>query len=129
MNTKYLMIGSALFLGFLGVATSFFPEEIAGKIGLSGAFPTAALLQLIGALYLGFGIMNWMAKTVLIGGIYARPLAMGNFMHFLVGGLALAKVASTHSGTIYIWIAALLYAVFALAFGMVAFGTPYKKAQ
>lgn len=127
MNTRYLMIASVIFLGGLGIAASFFPKEISGYMGLSAAFPAIILLQLTGALYLGFGIMNWMAKTVLIGGIYARPLAMGNFMHFVVGCLALIKVALNNSGSLYIWIAAVLYFLFAVSFGIVAFTAPAKK--
>ena len=33
-----------------------------------------------------------MAKESLIGGIYNRPIAIGNFMHFAVGAMALIKI-------------------------------------
>ena len=129
MNTKYLMITSTIFMGVLGIAASFFPKEIVGYMGLSAAFPATILLQLTGALYLGFGMMNWMAKAVLISGIYARPLAMGNFMHFLVGGLALVKVVFNNSGSFYTWIAAMFYFVFAVSFSIIAFTAPAKKGN
>lgn len=127
MNTKYLMIVSAAVMGVFGIALSFFPIEILNYLGTSSDFPYTILMQLTGALFLGFAMMNWMAKAVLIGGIYARPLAMGNFMHFVVGCLALVKVAINNSGSLYTWIAATLYFVFAVSFGIVAFTAPVKK--
>lgn len=121
------MIASALFLVSFGIAASFFPEEISGAMGITAAFPATILLQLAGALYLGFGMMNWMAKSILIGGIYARPLAMGNFMHFVVGCLALIKVSLHNSGSYYSWMATIFYLLFAVSFGIVAFTAPVKK--
>lgn len=127
MNTKYLMIASVFVMGVVGIALSFFPLEILNYLGASSDFHFTILTQITGALFLGFAMMNWMAKTVLIGGIYARPLAMGNFMHFVVGGLALVKAALNNSGSFYIWIAAIFYIVFAVSFGLVAFTAPAKK--
>ncbi|MEP7232426.1 MAG: hypothetical protein ABI691_19345 [Ginsengibacter sp.] len=127
MNTKYLMIASAATMGLVGIALSFFPLEILNHVAGSSGLHYTILLQITGALFLGFAMMNWMAKTVLIGGIYARPLAMGNFMHFVVGCLALIKVALNNSGSLYIWIVTMLYFVFAALFGKVAFTAPAKQ--
>ncbi len=127
MNTKYLMIASAATMGVVGVALSFFPLEILNYVETPSGLDYTILLQITGALFLGFAMMNWMAKTVLVGGIYARPLAMGNFMHFVVGFLALIKVAINHSTSLYFWIATMLYFVFAVLFGIVAFTAPAKK--
>lgn len=127
MNTKYLMIASAATMGMVGIALSFFPLEIINYVAASSGVHYTISLQITGALFLGFAMMNWMAKTVLIGGIYARPLAMGNFMHFVVGFLALIKVVINNSHSLYLWIATLMYFVFAALFGMVAFTAPAKK--
>ena len=121
------MIASAAMMSIFGIALSFFPMEILNYLRPSSEFPYTILLQITGALYLGFALMNWMAKTVLIGGIYARPLAMGNFMHFVVGCLALIKVALNNFGSFYIWISVVFYFLFAVSFGMVAFTAPAKK--
>ena len=72
------------------------------------------------ALYLGFGILNWMAKGTLIGGIYNRPIAIGNLMHFGVGAIALVKISSNiqiHS-EIIISLSA-VYVIFTLLFAYV----------
>ncbi|HEY9363281.1 MAG TPA: hypothetical protein VIQ00_08480 [Chitinophagaceae bacterium] len=127
MNSRYLMIASSIVTGLLGLTASFFPKEILTNVGL---FPTEILtlfLQVTGALYIGFAILNWMAKTVLIGGIYARPLAMGNFAHFMIAAIALAKAALNNSVLPYLWIIAVIYSIFAVLFGIVLFTNPVKK--
>ncbi len=80
MNTKHLMVASSVITGIIGVVASFLPEEISNKVGQTGSAFSVLIIQIIGALYLGFAMMNWMAKTVLIGGIYARPFCMENFL-------------------------------------------------
>src|SRR5205085_8891061 len=126
MNTKSLMMSSSIITGFLGLIASFLPNEIMVYIGVTATkFPTL-FVQITGALYLGFAMMNWMARTVLIGGIYARPLAMGNFMHFTVAALALLKSVVVSSGSVCVWVATILYSVFAILFGIVVFKSPQK---
>ena len=127
MNSKYLMMASSIVTGILGVAVSFFPQEISNALGLSSTGTINLFLQVTGALYIGFALMNWMAKTVLIGGIYARPLAMGNFAHFMIAGIALIKAAMNNSVSLYLWIIAIIYLIFAVLFGIVLFTSPVKK--
>ncbi len=124
MNTKILMISSAAFLGAGGIIFQFLPYEILRYSGTDANGIASVLVQIIGALYLGFAMMNWMAKTVLIGGIYARPLAVGNFAHFMIGALALLKFAFTARNLWIVWIAAIIYAIFAALFGIVFFTHP-----
>jgi len=97
LNTysKILMTISALFLGIIGIFLSFLPKEIINYLNINSNVITILLFQLLGALYLGFGILNWMLKGSRIGGIYNRPVLMGNFMHFLVGAIALIKIVTS----------------------------------
>lgn len=125
MNTKVLMIASAFTMGFIGMALSFLPQEIDAWLGLS---THPVVLQLIGAAYLGFAMTNWTAKANLIGGIYGKPVAAGNFIHFTVGALALIKMQSMGNDLI-VWIATVLYSVYALLFGYVFFTHPKLKNQ
>jgi hypothetical protein len=69
MNTKLLMSLSALFMAALGVLASFVPQEIAAHLGTPPGSHVALIIQIGGALYLGFAILNWTGKAVLIGGI------------------------------------------------------------
>ena len=117
MKTKLLMTSSALFCAIIGILLSFLPNEIAEYLSVEPTIITILFLKILSALYLGFGILNWMAKGTLIGGIYNRPIAIGNLMHFGVGAIALVKVISniqTHSEIIIFL--TVLYVIFALLF-------------
>jgi hypothetical protein len=127
MNTKLLMSSSAVVMGIAGIILSFFPQETAGFFKMADI--NIIILQLLGGLYFGFAILNWAAKANLIGGIYSRPVAMGNFTHFVIGGLALLKFATRNTTTTSVWIAVILYLVFAILFGIVLFTSPVMKKK
>lgn len=108
-------------MAVLGLAASFAPEEL--LVG-AGAGPTEGLqllVQVTGALYVGFAMLNWMSKDSTIGGIYARPMTFANFLHFFAGGMALLKGAAGQTGVGGVWALAIVYGGFAIAFGLVAF--------
>jgi hypothetical protein len=94
MKTKIVMTSSAIFLGVIGILLSFLPSEIITYLGVEPTIITTLFLKILSALYLGFGILNWMAKGSIIGGIYNRPIVIGNLMHFGVGAIALIKIVS-----------------------------------
>src|SRR5688500_16719614 len=92
MNTKLFMTISAVVMCIIGVVLSFLPLEILVYFSTTNiAFGHTLLLQILGALYFSFGLINWTARANLIGGIYGRPIAIGNFTHFMIGALALVK--------------------------------------
>lgn len=124
MNTKYLMISSSVIMGLIGAVASFLPEEILNNVEQAASEFSILVIQIAGALYLGFAMMNWMAKTVLIGGIYARPLCMGNFIHFAITAVILIKVTVNTTSLKFVWIAAIVYSIFAILFGIVLFTNP-----
>ncbi len=117
------MITSAAFLALLGLATSYMPEKVLGLHGTVPDTPTLLLVQMTGALYLGFAILNWTARGILIGGIYARPVALGNFLHFAMVSVMLIKAAIVH-GVVQLAISATVFSVFAIWFGLVLFRPP-----
>ena len=128
MKTKALMTLSALFLGLMGVAASFLPQEILTQFAMPVNALTVILLQITGALGLGFAMLNWTARGVVIGGIYARPVALGNFVHFAVVAITLIRAltsgAARGSGIIA---GCVVYLIFALWFGAVLFTSPSQK--
>jgi hypothetical protein len=125
MNTKYLMTASAIFLGAAGIFLTFLPEEILNAFGLETTKPLQLLMQIIGALYFGYGMLNWMTKSGLIGGIYNRPVAVANVSHFSIAGLALIKgLFSNPDLPEIIWISGIIYTIFAISFGLILFRHP-----
>lgn len=121
MNTRLLMTISAAVMAAAGVAASFLPQEILRHAGLTPAGPAVLGVQILGALYLGFAMLNWMARANLIGGVYSRPVAMGNFLHFTIAALALVKAAAAAPSRWEAWVAGAVYAIFAAGFGIVLF--------
>ena len=85
-------------------------------------------MQIIGSLYFALAILNWMSKGSFIGGIYNRPIAMANLTHFVIAGLALIKgILSNPSLSYIIWSIAIIYSIFAILFGIVAFKHPVSE--
>lgn len=125
MNTKLLMSASAIFLGIIGVLLSFLPQEISQFLNLTGS---GILFQLLGAAYFAFAMINWTAKENLIGGIYSKPVAIGNFAHFMIGGLGLVKFV-VHQPFNYVSVVAILYCIFAILFGWIFFKNPIVKSD
>jgi hypothetical protein len=128
MYTKLLMTLSAMLMAMLGLAASFVPQELLAHYGFGPDRHAALLIQVFGAAYLGFAMLNWMARHNLIGGIYSRPVAMGNMIHFAIAALALVKGAMSGSARTSEMIgAALVYTIFAVWFGLVVFGDPLRS--
>src|SRR6476620_9741460 len=105
INTKLLMIASALTLGAIGICLTFLADETATYVTNDPNAILKILLQVLGALYFGFAMLNWMAKGSTIGGIYNRPISIANFSHYLVGGLAILKSLVKHQDLpMIIWV-------------------------
>ena len=130
MNTRLLMRASAVMLGVLGASATFLPQEI---LVLAGAPPigfSVIVVQVAGALYFGFAMLNWMAKGSRIGGIYNRPIALANFAHFFMVILALLKaLMSNPQLPAGLWLVAGVYAVFAVLFSLILFRHPLAEPE
>lgn len=122
MNTKVLMGASSLALGLAGIAASFAPSELLRVLGSSAAEPLPVLIQLLGAMYFAFALTNWTAKDNIIGGIYSRPISLGNCVHFVAGALALAKQQFSHGVTLPLVAVLIAYTLFAICFAWLVFG-------
>ena len=126
MNTQLLMAASAIVMGVAGILFSFMPQEVLSYVSSDPSLVNSLIVQLMGALYFSFAMANWTAKANLIGGIYNRPLAIGNLTHFIIGALALSK-GYMSSRLNVILVPCTLYVVFGVLFGMVFFTHPVKK--
>ena len=128
MNTKSLMTLSAMILALIGISLIFLPKEILDYLELSVSDTLELLMQIIGSFYFAFAILNWMSKGSIIGGIYNRPIAMANLAHFVIAGLALIKgILANPSLSYVIWSIAIIYSIFAILFGIVAFKHPVSE--
>jgi hypothetical protein len=126
--SKILMSASALVLALLGLPCIFAPDLVLVRLAGTATPAAGLLVQITGALYLGFAAINWMGKNSLIGGIYGRPVAIGNLMHFLVAALALLKAAPSQPDPLA-WPVAVLYGLLAAAFGFIVFRNPVRSSD
>jgi len=127
-QSKALMSASALALALLGLPCIFAPDVVQQRLAGSSSAGAELVVQITGALYLGFAGLNWMGKANLMGGIYGRPVAIGNLLHFLVASFALFKAAQV-TGIRFLWPIALGYASFALGFALIVFRNPLPASD
>ncbi len=122
MSTRVLMIASSLFLGGIGLLLSLMPQETAAALDAAATGVVPLLLQLAGASLIGWALLNWTARGLVIGGIYSRPLTLGNLAHCLVGALALGKAAAASAFPALLVIPLLGYVALAGGFAWLVFG-------
>ncbi len=117
-----------MILALIGISLILLPNEILDYLELRVSETLQLLMQIIGSLYFALAILNWMSKESLIGGIYGRPIAMANLTHFVIAGLALIKgILANPSLSYVIWSIAIIYSIFAIFFGIVAFRHPISE--
>ena len=126
MKTKWLLSSSAVMTGLLGLAGTFLPEEILKTLGIDSSPITLILLQIIGGLYLGFAMLNWFTRSALIGGIYNKPVVLGNLIHYIVVFFALIRQLAEHFHFIFV-ILTFVYLGFAVWFTLVMRSNPLSN--
>lgn len=120
---RLLMSGSSFVLLLAGLVASFLPQELLAYLDTAVTLAAVVLVQIGGALYLGFAFLNWGARGVIVGGIYARPLAMGNFVHWAIGAITLLKVVVDQPVPLLVAVT-IVYTGFAAWFGRILFTHP-----
>jgi hypothetical protein len=121
LNTKILMVSTSLILATAGIFALFAPDKLLAMLQIPLAEPLLVLVQLMGALYFSFALLNWTAKDSTIGGIYARPVSVGNFSHFFSGTLLLVKYQLFHEFSVGALLALIVYALLAAIFYWLVF--------
>ena len=126
MNTKVIMTSSSIVLGATGVILTFAPDMVLQNLNIEITQTSLLLGQVIGGLYFGFS----MTKENLIGGIYNRPIAIANFTHFLIVGLAIIKKLVSDPGLPKtLWTAGIVYAVLGIVFIIILFRHPVNSTS
>lgn len=125
MNTKLIMTVTAAFLAAIGIALSFAADDIIKALGSAPTEILILTLQLLGAMYYAFALLNWMAKGAIIGGIYNRPIAIANLTQFLMGGIVLTRAVFKYDDLpASIAVLAGFYIVMAELFAVITFRHP-----
>jgi hypothetical protein len=97
------------------------PDVLLSTQGVAVTGTASILIQLMGALYFSFALMNWTAKDSAIGGVYARPVSLANFGHFFSGTLLLIKYQLSNAINQSVLVVLVVYAVYAVCFYWLVF--------
>lgn len=122
------MTFSSIILGAAGIILTFSPDTVLLNLNIDINAASLLLGQVMGGLYFGFSMLNWMTKESLIGGIYNRPIAIANFTHFLIAGLAIIKrLISNPYLSKALWTTGAVYVVLGLLFIIILFRHPIQS--
>lgn len=116
------MTASAVLMFVLGIGATFAPHELLAHFHTEPRPGLLLVVQAVGALYLGFAMLNWMAKGAIRGSIYGRPVTIGNLMHFTVMSFALVRVLLDGVTPPMLIVVTAVYVAFAAGFAYLAFG-------
>lgn len=93
ITTQTLLVASTIFNGIMGLLTSFLPQEVLKINDLPTSPLNVLFLQILSAFYIGLAMINYMSKDAVIGGIYNRPILMGNIAYHSIASITLVKYA------------------------------------
>lgn len=128
VTTRTLLVASTIFNGMMGLATSFLPQEVLELIALPTSPVNVLLVQILSAFYISLAMINYLTKDAVIGGIYNRPILMGNIAYHGIASVALVKYAinqGTFSAT-FITLT-VVYCALSLGFLRLFFIVPNKQ--
>ena len=87
----------------------------------------AWLGQLLGGAWLAVAALNWLSRSLLLGGIYGRPVVMANAVLYFVGMTALLKIIARPGAPAAVWLLAAPFVVFAAVYGWLLFRGPFER--
>lgn len=123
------MVASASAFLAHGIVLLFAPELLVGVFGVGASPEGRVAAQLFGTALISFGLMNWIARGLVLGGIYGRALVYGNFVHTFIGSLVVLRARLNGFGNQYFWIEVVLYLIFAVLFSLMLFRGPFVGRQ
>jgi hypothetical protein len=91
LRGQFIVAGAAIYLLLVGGLCLFLPAQVGAQFGAGGANAPLLPIQVLGCACLGLGLLDWVSRRSMVGGIYGRPLVIGNLVHFVCGALVFAR--------------------------------------
>ena len=95
------LLGAALGVGFGGVGL-ILPGSLGAFFGIQMDATSTALIRLVGASYVGFGVLDWAALD-LTDPAARRVIAVGNATGWALGGVVMATALASGLGNTIAW--------------------------
>ena len=127
MISALLSRASAALLLIGGLALLFAPDVVLPR--LVPGFPPAGvwLGQLLAAAWLALAALNWLSRSVLLGGIYGRPVVLANAAVHFVGAMVLLRVLAGRAAPAALWVVFVPTALLAGAYGWLLLRGPAER--
>jgi hypothetical protein len=109
-------------IALLFAADAILPLLIRG-FPLGGAW----LGQLVGAAWLGVAALDWLSRSMLLGGIYGRGVVSANAALYFISATTLLKVALRSDGPNALWWVTVPIAILAGLYGWLLFRGPFER--
>ena len=120
---------SAVVLLLAGLVLLFASDTILPAL-VPGLPRSAAWLgQLLAAAWVGLGAANWISRTSVLGGIYGRPIVMGNTALYLVSGLSLLRALADGTAPRGMWVPCAIALALAGVYGALLLRGPFDRLQ
>ena len=110
-----------------GLALLFASDAILPR--LIPAFPAAGtwLGQVLAAAWLAIATLNWLSRSVLLGGIYGRPVVLTNAVLYFITAMVLLKIVTWADAPPALWLVVVLTVLLAGAYGWLLFRGPLER--
>ena len=116
MKARFILVVSAIVLLVFGLGFIISPQWTMELFDITVEPGGILMTQLLGAGFVGFAILNWMARNVTV---YedASPILWANFFMNSIGFVVALLQRLDGLGNAWSWVPVALYLLFALAFG------------
>ena len=121
MRTHPLVLASAIWLLLLSLVCLFAPTLVADQFGVPLSGRATVPVQILGAAFLGLGLLSWVSRRSSVGGIYGRPLVVANLSSYSCGTFVLIGALAGGPNLVPA-LATVVYAGFAIGFGWLLLG-------
>jgi hypothetical protein len=110
-----------------GLALLFAADDILPR--LIPAFPAAGawLGQLLAAAWLAVAMLNWLSQSLLLGGIYGRPVVLTNAVLYFVGAMVLLKIVTRSNGPAAVGLLVVPFVFFSAVYAWLLFRGPLER--
>ena len=110
-----------------GLALLFASDVILPRLvpGLPAA--GAWLGQLLAAAWLAVATLNWMSRSVLLGGIYGRSVVQTNAVLYFITATVLLRIVARRDAPAAVWLLVAIAVLFAGIYGWLLFRGPLAR--
>jgi hypothetical protein len=123
MVSKITIYTNIFYTLIVGLTFSFAPGNFLLAIGETDTELSTMFVQTIGAFFISYAGMNWMAKDSVLGGIYGKSLTFGNTLFYVMTAFMSYKLSSF--STVIIGFS-VLHTFFAVSYYMMMSTNPVK---